>query len=296
MKLARLAHISIGFIDVSCYFYLMAISLLFVTVISFYREQYTVTVRENTQLNTVVTKVEARTFPKKHIITYALLSENLKRPALFSINSKTGEIFVTGKLDRDEIRNFLLEVQASFQVSNTSGGSQYRSAKSFVLINVREQGSDEGLSFTRSSYHLKVPCNVSQDTTVDRVRTAASDSIGSTRTRFRFQKRLDYFFITHNGKIKTQRSLLLFCYNTPGKSFRTTIIARDTGGIRRNAYALIQIVITPPGLLSKDIAGVAPDAKDTITRRLTSQSGAKIEQRKSNNLSTKKHENTGTLP
>ena len=245
--------------------------------ISFYHDQYTVGVSENAQINTVVAKVEARTFPYKHIITYALLSENLQKPSLFTINSRTGEILLCGKLDRDKTRNFLLEVEASFQVSNTSGGRQYRSTKTFVLVNVREPQIVQGLSFARASYYLKVPCNTSEDTTIYRLRITDSGNIGNARTRYRFQKRLDYFYITHNGKIKVQRSLLLLCYLTPGKSFRVSVIARDTAGIKRNAHALIHIMITPPGPLTKDIAGVAADAKDTITRH----SGARIEQRKS---------------
>lgn len=50
----------------------------------------------------------------------------------------------------------------------------------------------------------------------------------------------------------------------------------------------------PPGLLSKDIAGTIPgsaaNTKDTITRRQTFHSGAKIEQQKSNNFTAKHHE------
>ena len=246
--------------------------------IAFYNEHYTVVVSDQTHPNTVVAKVEARTFPLKHIITYTLLSENLKQPSLFAINSRTGEILVSGKLDRVQMRNYLLEVEASFQVLNTSGESQRRSAKSFVLINVRGLQSDHALSFTHSSYHIRVPCNTSQNTTVYRVRTANSDNIGNTRTRYRFQKRLDYFYITHNGKIKVQRSLLLLCYLTPFKSFRATVIVRDTANIKRNAQALIQIVVTPPGQLSKAMASVAPDAKDTITRLQTLISGTRSEQ------------------
>lgn len=251
-------------------------------------------VSENAQPNTVVTKVEARTFPQKRIITYSLLSENLKQPAIFTINFKTGEIMVSGKLDMDEMRNFLLEVEASFQPPNTSNGVQNRSAKAFVLIDIREHQSEESLSFTQASYYLKVPCNTSRDTTVYRVRTTEKDNAGNLRTRYRFQSKLDHFFITNGGKIKTQRSLLLFCYVTPRKSFRTTIVARDTAGIKRNTQASLQIVIMPPGLLSKDIAGTIPgsaaNTKDTITRRQTFHSGAKIEQQKSNNFTAKHYE------
>ena len=249
---------------------------MFYLVISFNQHQYTVGVSENAQLNTVVTKVEARTFPIKHIITYSLLSENLKKPSMFSINSRTGEIVLKATLDRKQISNFLLEVQASFTASNTSGESQYRSARSFVLINVLEPQSEEGLSFTRASYNLKVPCNTSSDTVIYRVRVADSDDTGNSRLRYRFQNRLDYFFITHNGKIKVQRSLLLLCYLTPSKSFQATVIVRDTVGKKRNAHAFINIVVKPPGLLSKT-AGVIPDAKDTITRRQSLLSGSRIE-------------------
>lgn len=250
---------------------------LFCPVISFYQNQYTVAVSESTQPNFVVTKVEARTFPLKHAITYALLSENLKKPATFSINSISGEILLTHRLNRDQVNNYFLEVQASFKVSNTSGGSQYHSAKSFVLINVREQGSEDGLSFSLASYFLKVPCNTSQDTVIYRMRIADSDNIANARLRYRFQKKLDYFSITNNGKIKIQRSLLLLCYLNPSKSFLGIVIVRDTTGIKRNAQASITIVVTPPGPLSREIAGVAADLKDTITRRQTSHPGSGIE-------------------
>ncbi|XP_078373949.1 uncharacterized protein LOC144657480 isoform X2 [Oculina patagonica] len=261
--------------------------------ISFYHNQYTVGVSENAQPNTVVTKVEARTFPRKHIITYALLSENLKKPSLFTINSRTGEIMVSGGLDIEDMRNFLLEVEASFQLSNTSGEVRYRTAKTFVLINIREHQAEESLSFTQASYYLRIPCNTSRDTTVYRVKTIDSDSGGNARTRYRFQRKLDHFFITNGGKIKTQRTLLLFCYVTPLKYFRTTVVVRDTAGVKRNAHALMYIVITPPGPLSKDIAGIVPGGVTTITRRQTSHfnSGAIIEQQKSNNFTAKHREN-----
>lgn len=268
--------------------------LPFSTEISFYQDQYTVAVSENAQPNTVVTKVEARTFPQKHIITYSLLSENLKQPAVFTINSKTGEIMVSGNLDMDEMRNFLLEVEASFKLPNTSSGVQHRSAKAFVLIDIREHQSEESLSFTQASYYLKVPCNTSHDTTVYRVRTTDTESTGNPRTRYRFQRRLDHFFITNGGKIKTQRSLLLFCYVTPRKSFLTTIVARDTAGLKRTTHASLEIMILPPGLLSRGIAstipGSAANTKDTITRRQTFHSGAKIKQSKSNNVTAKHDE------
>ena len=251
-------------------------------------------VSENAKLNTAVTKVEARTFPQKHIITYSLLSENLKQPTTFTINSETGEIMVSGKLDMDEMRNFLLEVEASFQLPNTSNGVQYRSTKAFVLIDIQEHQSEESLSFTQASYYLKVPCNTSHDTTIYRVRTTEKDNAGNPQIRYRFQRKLDHFFITNGGKIKTQRSLLLFCYVTPRKSFRTTIIVRDTAGIKRNTQASLQIVIVPPGLLSKEIAGTIPgsaaNTKDTITRRQTFHSGAIIEQQKNTNFTAAHHE------
>ena len=267
--------------------------LSFSIEISFYQDQYTVVVSENAQPSTVVTKVEATTFPQKHVITYSLLSENLKQPAIFTINSKTGEIMVSGNIDMDEMRNFLLEVEASFQLPNASNGLQHRSARAFVLIDIREHQSEESLSFTQASYYLKVPCNTSRDTTVYRVRTTDTDSTGNPRTRYRFQRKLDHFFITNGGQIKTQRSLLLFCYVTPRKSFRTTIVARDTAGIKRNTHASLEIVILPPGVLSKDIAstipGSAANTKDTITRRQTFHSGAKIDQPTSSNF-TNKHD------
>ena len=251
-------------------------------------------VSENAKPNTVVTKVEARTFPQKRFISYSLLSENLKQPSIFTINSGTGEIMVSGKLDMDKTCNFLLEVEASFRLPNTSNGVQYRSAKTFVLIDIREHQSEESLSFTQATYYLKVPCNTSHDTTLYRVRTTDTESAGTPRARYRFQRKLDHFYITNGGKIKTQRSLLLFCYVTPRKSFRTTIVVRDTAGIKRNAQASLQIVIMPPGLLSKDIVGALPgsfaNTKDTITRRQTLHSGAKIEQEKSNNFTVTHHE------
>lgn len=194
---------------------------------------------------------------------------------------------VSGRLDVDDTRNFLLEVEASFQLPNTSGGVRYRSTKTFVLIDVQEHQSQESLSFTQASYFLRVPCNTSHDTTVYRVKTTDSN-----RIRYRFQRKLDHFFITNGGKIKTQRTLLLFCYVTPQKTFRTTVVVRDTAGIKRNAHALIQIAITPPGPLFKDIAGIVPGGVTTITRRQTPHSnpGKIIEQQKSNNVTAKHHD------
>ena len=228
----------------------------------------------------MVTKVEAHTFPLRHVITYQLLSEDLRTPSLFAVNPRTGEIVLKGRLDKRKTNTFLLHVQASFQVSNISNGSQYRSAKSSVLINVRKQQSEGHLAFSHSSYSLKVPCNTSQDTVIYRMHNANTDSIGNSRLRYRFKKRLDYFFITHHGKIKTQRSLLLLCYLTPPKSFKTTVIVRDTASIKRNANASITITVTPPGSLSKETAGVARQLRGTIIRLRTSHSGPKTERRR----------------
>ena len=212
--------------------------------ISFSNDQYTVKLSENTQHNTVVTKLQARTFPDKHIITYALISENLKRPSVFKINSRTGEIILNRRPDTSKMHSFLLEVEASFQARNRSSGVKYRSATSFVLIDILKARSEGSLSLTRTSYYIRVPCNTPYNTTVYRVRTTDSESAGNAR--FSFQRKLAYFSITSGGKIKTQRSLLLFCYVSPSKTFRTSVIVRDTTGIKRNADALLQIVITPP--------------------------------------------------
>lgn len=249
-------------------------------VISFNRDQYTVGLSENSRIDTVVTKVEANTFPLRHVITYQLLSENLWTPSLFAINPRTGEIVLKGRLDRRQKDTFLLQVQASFQVSNISNGSQYRSAKSFVLINVRKHQSGGNLAFSHTSYSLKVPCNTSQDTVIYRMHIANTNGLGNSRLRYRFQKRLDYFFITHHGKIKIQRSLLLLCYLTPPKSFKSTIFVRDTGTTKRNAYASITITVTPPGYLAKETAGVARQLRGTIIRLRTSHSDPKTERRR----------------
>ncbi|XP_068754342.1 uncharacterized protein [Montipora capricornis] len=249
-------------------------------VISFNHGQYTVGLSENSQIDNVVTKVEARTFPLQRVITYQLLSENLQRPSMFAINSRTGEILLKGRLDRGKTSNFLLQVQASFQEPNTSNGNKYLSAESFVLINVREQQSGEKLAFNRTSYNVKVPCNTSRDTVIYRMRVANTGGLGNNRLRYKFQKRLDYFYMTHHGKIKVQRSLLLLCYLTPSKSFKTTVIVRDAAGIKRNAHTSINIMVIPPGAMSKETVGIAEQSKDPITRLRISHSGPNMERRR----------------
>ena len=240
-------------------------------------------VTEDTRSNTVVAKVEATTFPLKHVITYTLLSENLNTPSLFTINSRTGEVSLTGQLERDKMQNFLLEVEASFRVPNTSeSGTQYRSAKSYVLVNIRENDSSAALSFTHSSYFLNVPCNTTVDSTIYRVRTVDAGSQGSLRLRFRFQRKLEHFSISSNGRIRSQKSLAQFCNVKPPESFETSVIVRDADGIKRNAQAQLRIVITPPGLVKARTAGSlslgATDTKDTMTRRQTFLSGQGIGQ------------------
>ena len=231
------------------------------------------TVSEDEQPNTVITKVQARTFPLTHSITYTLLSENLKKPSLFAINSRTGEIMVKHKLARGHVRSFLLELEASFQVPDNPGDRQRRSTKSFLLINVREPQSKNTLFFTNSTYHLKIPCNVSQEETVFRVQTADTENIRRLRIRYRFQKKLDYFHITPNGKMKLKRSLLLYCFLTPAKTFQTTLTARDASGVWRNAHALMRMVVTPPGQLYKVTTSVILDTKNTITDLQPAKSG-----------------------
>lgn len=124
------------------------LSFLFNLEISFTNDQYMVKVSESTRLHTVVSKLQARTFPDRRIITYALLSENLKTPTIFEINSRTGEIILSKRPDIREMRTFLLEIEAS-----SFDGKKHRSAKAFVLINFSKVQSRGGsLSFTRSSF------------------------------------------------------------------------------------------------------------------------------------------------
>ena len=208
-----------------------------------------VKVSESTRLHTVVSKLQARTFPDRRIITYALLSENLKTPTIFEINSRTGEIILSKRPDIREMRTFLLEIEAS-----SFDGKKHRSAKAFVLINFSKVQSRGGsLSFTRSSFYIKVPCNTPLNTTVYRAQTKNTGRGGSTRISF--LRKLDHFSITGGGKIKIQRSLLPFCDVTPLKKFRTSVAARDTSGTKRNAHALLQIEITPPIRLPQGNAG-----------------------------------------
>ena len=208
-----------------------------------------VKVSESTRLHTVVSKLQARTFPDRRIITYALLSENLKTPTIFEINSRTGEIILSKRPDIREMRTFLLEIEAS-----SFDGKKHRSAKAFVLINFSKVQSRGGsLSFTRSSFYIKVPCNTPLNTTVYRAQTKNTGRGGSTRISF--LRKLDHFSITGGGKIKIQRSLLPFCDVTPSKKFRTSVAARDTSGTKRNAHALLQIEITPPIRLPQGNAG-----------------------------------------
>lgn len=225
------------------------LSFLFNLEISFTNDQYMVKVSESTRLHTVVSKLQARTFPDRRIITYALLSENLKTPTIFEINSRTGEIILSKRPDIREMRTFLLEIEAS-----SFDGKKHRSAKAFVLINFSKVQSRGGsLSFTRSSFYIKVPCNTPLNTTVYRAQTKNTGRGGSTRISF--LRKLDHFSITGGGKIKIQRSLLPFCDVTPSKKFRTSVAARDTSGTKRNAHALLQIEITPPIRLPQGNAG-----------------------------------------
>ena len=80
------------------------LSFLFNLEISFTNDQYMVKVSESTRLHTVVSKLQARTFPDRRIISYALLSENLKTPTIFEINSRTGEIILSKRPDIREMR------------------------------------------------------------------------------------------------------------------------------------------------------------------------------------------------
>ncbi|XP_022800643.1 uncharacterized protein LOC111338416 [Stylophora pistillata] len=211
--------------------------------ISFANDQYMVKVSESAQRNTVVTKLQARTFPERRIISYALLSENLKEPTVFKINSRTGEIILRKRPNISEMRTFLLEIEAS-----SFDGTKQRSAKAFVLINFSKVQSRGGsLSFTHASLYIRVPCNTPSNTTVYRVQTKNTGRGGGVRISF--QRKLDHFSITGGGKIKTQRSLRPFCDVTPSKTFRTYVAARDSSDVKRNAHALLRIEITPPILL-----------------------------------------------
>ena len=221
--------------------------------LSFNQPQYRASVSEKEEPGTVVIRVQASSFPPGQHISYAIISENLIKPTKFTIDANTGKVILTGELDREVTSNYLLDIEASSQVSNGSGATNYRTTKGYIVINVLDQ-NDNAPFFTHASYYVHIPCNTSVGKTVYRVRAQDKDNGYNARLRYKLQSKIAHFSILPNsGKIKVNKDLRQFCDSLPLRSFKMSVLARDRGIVPLSAHANIHIIVTPPGQLSRQI-------------------------------------------
>lgn len=231
-------------------------------------------IKENSQLGSLVTTVSANSFLNSKTILYELLSENLQTPTKFTIEPNSGKILVKGALDREKSADYLLEVTARFQSSNSSG-TPGSFARAFVMVNILDE-NDNAPTFVHPSFYMKIPCNVTVGKIVYRgVQARDNDSGSNAKIKYKFQTKTPYFAILPNtGKIRLLKSLRRFCSAVPAKTFRLSIVARDQGVIPNMAHAWIQFDVLPPGNLSRSVALIHAkfldpvNTDDTVTRRV----------------------------
>lgn len=81
-------------------------------------------------------------------------------------------------------------------------GNKFLLVEFFVFINVCEQQSGEKFVFNCIFYNVKVFCNILRDIVIYCMCVVNMGGLGNNWFRYKFQKRLDYFYMMYYGNIK----------------------------------------------------------------------------------------------
>ncbi|XP_076149199.1 protocadherin beta-3-like [Alosa pseudoharengus] len=201
----------------------------------FSQDLYTVTLPENTPLNSVVVTVSATDADNgaNGEVTYEFghLSDDVLN--LFSLDAKTGDILVTGPVDYEDENSYELHVQAK----DGSGLASY----SKVIIEITDVNDNPPMIFVKS-LHSPVAENVAPGTEVGIINVQDRDSAASSQVRCSILNNVPFKLVP---SIKKYFSLV-----TTGaldrevvSNYNITIMATDDGSPPLSTSASIQIFV-----------------------------------------------------
>ncbi|CAI5780386.1 protocadherin beta-16-like [Podarcis lilfordi] len=198
--------------------------------------EYKVKLKENSPLDTLVTKVEAtdRDFGSNAHITYyfSQVSENVLR--LFKLNKHIGELTVTGTIDYEESSNYVMKIRA------TDGGGL--SAHCKVIVEIEDE-NDNAPEITITSITSPLPEDSSPDTVVALFSVTDVDSGDSGRTACTTEVNLPFVLKpTENNyyQLVTQQPL----DREKASEYNITITATDRGSPRLTSTRILHVEVS----------------------------------------------------
>ena len=188
---------------------------------------------------TVIFQVQATDadYGNNSIITYSLLPNEYK--AVFSIDASSGNITVTGKLDRENTSEVTLRIQATdgkFRTNTT------------LVINVQDV-NDNYPYFTRSSYSANVSENIPIGYLIMNITAQDKDSGSNGQVTYSLMQRPhetahsvnETFAINAtNGAITTLKRLKL---NAPREEYKFQVKAADNGNPSLESFTNVSITV-----------------------------------------------------
>nr|XP_056718897.1 protocadherin beta-16-like [Euleptes europaea]XP_056722691.1 protocadherin beta-16-like [Euleptes europaea] len=197
---------------------------------------YNLKIMENTQPNTLVTKVEATDLdlgPNAEITySFSQVPENVLRS--FKLNKHTGELIVAGVIDYEENRNYAISIKA------TDGGGL--SAYCKVIVEVEDR-NDNAPEVTLTSLTSPLPEDSPPDTIVALFSTVDRDSGENGRTSCTIQANLPFMLkVAENNyyQLVTQQPL----DRESVSEYNITITATDRGFPRLTSTRIINVQIS----------------------------------------------------
>ena len=157
----------------------------------------------------------------------------------FKIDSVTGDIRVTGSLDREEQDEYLLKVVA------TDGAWR---AETSVGINIQDE-NDNSPMFDKTEYVMVFPPTSSAVSLVGRVNARDRDSPGqNSNLKYRLRESSEYFSIDSTSGEIISKKKLVFIKTTRSESLENvyllSVIVSDHGKPPRSDECLVKILVT----------------------------------------------------
>eukprot|EP00795_Rhopilema_esculentum_P002535 gene2535-730_t len=184
---------------------------------TFGQDTITIQIQENLKINTEIFAFAARDEDAGNngLLSYSIAFGNTANT--FAVNAKSGKLTNVGKIDREMVSHFTLQVVAE------DGGTPPRRSTAFLNIRVMD-ANDEFPQFSQQQYLASIKENLPADQFVTQV-FATDKDLGVNGT-IRYNMSSEFFSIdTTNGKITTKLSL-----DRENVSKHTLIVTAFDGG------------------------------------------------------------------
>ena len=190
-----------------------------------------VSVQESAPINTLIASLYAFDEDNTNLL-YNLISGNVNNQ--FSINSD-GEISLNGKLDYENIKSYVIQIQAT-----DDGNPKLSSIQNAVVYVTVTEVNDNRPQFLRSYYQTTIPENLPIGATVISVKAVDNDGVRESLSYSVLANTTDFLIDSNTGAITVARQLDYELH----KDYVLIVIVQDIGSPYLSSRTLVDISLS----------------------------------------------------